>query len=144
MKFEIKKQLFWKVLEKEKYDSEVSKEIISSIKKIQEARNKAAHWRILVFLEKGKVGLRKKQSLENEMLSFTDEMLKELEEDKEQVFQKVIRFQRWLWEKEVKKFNEECKKHVETKRFLEGDKSEENEDELEAEASHGEVRLKKK
>ena len=124
MKFETKKQIFQKILENEKYGNEDSKKIVSLIQNIQEMRNKVAHWRILVFLQKGEVKLRKKQSLEDEMLSLTDEMLKKLEEDKEQVFQGVIKFSRWLGEKEVKEFNETCKNYLEIKKnFQEEDKN---------------------
>jgi hypothetical protein len=119
MKFETKKQIFQKILEKENYENEISKKIISLIQNIQKMRNKVAHWRIFVFLQKGEVKLRKKQSLEDEMFSLTPEMLIELEKDKENIFQEAIKFNRWLGEKEVKKFNEECKNYVETKRFLE-------------------------
>lgn len=119
MKFETKKQVFKKILEKENYDIETSKKIILLIENIQNMRNKVAHWRILVFLEKGDVKLRKKQSLEEEMLSLTDDMLKKLEEDKEKVFQEVIKFNRWIGEKEVKETNEKCKKYLEIKKSLE-------------------------
>lgn len=118
MKFESKTQLFERILEKEEYDSEKSKKIISLIRNIQQARNKVAHWRILVFLQKGEVKLRKKQLLEDEMLSLTDEMLKKLEADKEQVFQEVIQFNRWLWDKEVKELNEYLKKQSEIKNSI--------------------------
>ena len=118
MKSESKTQLFEKILEKELYDNEKSKKIISLIRNIQQARNKVAHWRTLVFLQRGEVKLRKKQLLEDEMLSLTDEMLKKLEEDKEQVFQEVIQFNRWLWDKEIKELNEYLKKQSEIKNSI--------------------------
>ena len=124
MKFETKKQIFQKILENEKYENEDSKKIVSLIQNIQEMRNKVAHWRILVFLQKGEVKLRKKQSLEDEMLSLTDEMLKKLEEDKEQAFQETIQFNRWFWAKEVKELNEYLKKQSEIKNsIMEEDKN---------------------
>ena len=119
MKLESKIQLLGKVFEKEGYDHKKSKDITLLIKNIQEARNRAAHWRVLVFLESGEVKLRKKQSLKDDMLSLTDEMLKKLEEDKEKVFQEIIEFNQWLGKKEVKEANEKCRKFLEIKKSLE-------------------------
>ena len=108
MKFDNKVQLFERVLIMENYDNEISKKIVSSIKNVQQARNKAAHWRNLVFLQKGEVKLRKKREiLEEETISLSNEMLSKLEEDKELAFQEVIKFNMWLWDKEIKNFKEQ-------------------------------------
>ncbi len=124
MKFDIKVQLFEKILMNEGYDNERSKKIISMIRNVQQARTKAAHWRNLVFLQKGEVRLRKKSEfLEEETLSLSDEMLKKLEEDKEYVFQEVIKFNRWFWDKEIKYFNEYFKKNENKKSKSEKDKN---------------------
>ena len=77
----VKIQILEKVLKQERYDNERFSLIIKAIRNVQNMRNKAAHWRILVFHKRGEVKLRKKS--EEEMLSFTDEMLQRLEEDKE-------------------------------------------------------------
>lgn len=103
MRFENKVKLFGKVLDEEKYDLEKSKEIISKIKNIQQMRNKAAHWRLLVFLQSGEVRLRKKgELLKEDMMILSDEMLNKLEDDKENIFQEVIKFYRYSWDKELK------------------------------------------
>lgn len=115
MKFDAKVQLFEKVLLEEGYDKEKRKKIKISIGNLQKARTKAAHWRILVFLQKGEVRLRERNELlEQETISLSDDMLKKLEEDKEYLLQEIIRFYRWSWDKEIKDLNERLKKRENT------------------------------
>jgi len=116
MKFDTKVQILEKVLKQEKYDKEKLLLIIKVIQNIQQMRNKAAHWRNLVFLKSGEVKLRKKSEIsKEEMLSLSDEMLNKLEEDKETAFQEIIKFHNWSWDKEVKSLNERIKEQFNRK-----------------------------
>lgn len=94
--FEQKVQLFEKVIKHEKYDPQKIKSIIDAVKEVQHIRNKAGHWRVLVFLASGKVVLRKKQEFEpQELLDIDDKMLKNIENYKELGFQEIIKFHQW-------------------------------------------------
>ena len=100
LSFEQKIQIFEKVIKKEGYDAQKIHIIKKAIKEVQNARNKAGHWRVLAFLESGKVVLRRKHELESRgMLDLDERMLKNIEHSKEVAFQKILEFHQWFHSK---------------------------------------------